>query len=32
MSQLASRRGRVLGTDDAGEDRTLVKARFPRSN
>ncbi len=29
MSDLASRRGRVLGTDQADEDRTLVKAEIP---
>ena len=29
MSDLASRRGRVLGTDKVGEDRTLVKAEIP---
>jgi elongation factor G len=29
MSDLASRRGRVLGTDKVGEDRTLVKADIP---
>ncbi|MED5816343.1 elongation factor G-like protein EF-G2 [Mycolicibacterium sp. 050232] len=29
MSDLASRRGRVLGTDKADEDRTLVKAEIP---
>lgn len=29
MSDLAGRRGRVLGTDKVGEDRTLVKAEIP---
>ncbi len=29
MSDLASRRGRVLGTDKVGEDRTVVKAEIP---
>ena len=29
MSDLASRRGRVLGTDNVGENRTLVKAEIP---
>jgi elongation factor G len=29
MSDLASRRGRVLGTENVGEDRTLVKAEIP---
>jgi elongation factor G len=29
MSDLASRRGRVLGTDKVSEDRTLVKAEIP---
>ncbi|MGW4099317.1 elongation factor G-like protein EF-G2 [Mycobacterium sp. NPDC004974] len=29
MSDLASRRGRVLGTDQADENRTLVKAEIP---
>jgi elongation factor G len=29
MSDLASRRGRVLGTDKVGEDRTVVKADIP---
>jgi elongation factor G len=29
MSDLSSRRGRVLGTDKVGEDRTLVKAEIP---
>jgi elongation factor G len=29
MSDLASRRGRVLGTENVGEDRTLVKADIP---
>ncbi|MGY4647478.1 elongation factor G-like protein EF-G2 [Mycobacterium sp. URHB0021] len=29
MSDLAGRRGRVLGTDKAGEDRTLVNAEIP---
>jgi elongation factor G len=29
MSDLSSRRGRVLGTDNVGENRTLVKAEIP---
>jgi elongation factor G len=29
MSDLASRRGRVLGTENVGEDRTLVRAEIP---
>lgn len=29
MSDLAARRGRVLGTDKADEDRTVVKAEIP---
>jgi elongation factor G len=29
MSDLAGRRGRVLGTDRVGEDRTVVKAEIP---
>jgi elongation factor G len=29
MGDLASRRGRVLGTENVGEDRTLVKAEIP---
>ena len=29
MSDLAGRRGRVLGTENVGEDRTLVKAEIP---
>ena len=29
MSDLASRRGRVLGTENVGEDRTMVKAEIP---
>lgn len=29
MSDLSSRRGRVLGTDQAGDDRTAVKAEIP---
>jgi elongation factor G len=29
MGDLASRRGRVLGTENIGEDRTLVKAEIP---
>jgi elongation factor G len=32
MGDLAGRRGRVLGTDKVGEDRTLIKAEIPRSN
>jgi elongation factor G len=30
MSDLSGRRGRVLGTDKVGEDRTLVKAEIPQ--
>jgi elongation factor G len=30
MSDLAGRRGRVLGTDKVGEDRTVVKAEIPQ--
>lgn len=30
MSDLSGRRGRVLGTDTAGNDRTLVKAEVPQ--
>jgi elongation factor G len=30
MGDLAGRRGRVLGTDKVGEDRTLVKAEIPQ--
>jgi elongation factor G len=30
MGDLASRRGRVLGTENVGEDRTLVKAEIPQ--
>jgi elongation factor G len=29
MSDLAGRRGRVLGTDKVGEDRTVIKAEIP---
>ena len=29
MGDLAGRRGRVLGTDKVGEDRTVVKAEIP---
>ncbi|PXX13058.1 elongation factor G-like protein EF-G2 [Mycolicibacterium moriokaense] len=29
MSDLASRRGRVLGTENVGEDRTVVRAEIP---
>ena len=29
MGDLSSRRGRVLGTENVGEDRTLVKAEIP---
>jgi elongation factor G len=29
MSDLSSRRGRLLGTDKVGEDRTVVKADIP---
>ena len=31
MSDLSSRRGRLLGTDKVGEDRTLVKAEVPQT-
>ncbi len=31
MSDLASRRARVLGTDKVGDDRTLVKAEIPQT-
>jgi elongation factor G len=30
MGDLAGRRGRVLGTENVGEDRTLVKAEIPQ--
>ena len=30
MSDLSGRRGRVLGTEPAGEDRTLVRAEVPQ--
>jgi elongation factor G len=30
MSDLSGRRGRVLGTDKIGNDRTLVKAEVPQ--
>ena len=30
MSDLSGRRGRVLGTDTAGNDRTLVKSEVPQ--
>ncbi len=30
MSDLSSRRGRLLGTDKVGEDRTSVKAHVPQ--
>jgi elongation factor G len=30
MSDLSARRGRVLGTDTAGNDRTLVKSEVPQ--
>jgi elongation factor G len=29
MGDLAGRRGRVLGTDKVGEDRTVIKAEIP---
>ncbi|MDV3123713.1 elongation factor G-like protein EF-G2 [Mycobacterium sp. 21AC1] len=31
MGDLSSRRGRVVGTDKAGEDRTMVKAEIPEA-
>jgi elongation factor G len=31
MSDLASRRGRVFGTENVGEDRTVVKAEIPEA-
>ncbi len=31
MSDLSSRRARVLGTDKVGDDRTLVKAEVPQT-
>jgi elongation factor G len=30
MSDLSGRRGRLLGTDKVGENRTLVKAEVPQ--
>ncbi|EUA56427.1 elongation factor G family protein [Mycobacterium xenopi 4042] len=30
MSDLSGRRGRVLGTDTAGDERTVVKAEVPQ--
>jgi elongation factor G len=30
MSDLSGRRGRLLGTDKVGDDRTLVKAEVPQ--
>jgi len=31
MSDLSSRRGRLLGTDKVGDDRTLVRAEVPQA-
>ena len=31
MSDLSSRRARVLGTDKVGDDRTVVKAEVPQT-
>jgi elongation factor G len=31
MSDLSSRRGRLLGTDKVGEDRTVIKAEVPQT-
>jgi elongation factor G len=31
MSDLATRRARVLGTDKVGDDRTMVKAEVPQT-
>lgn len=31
MSDLSSRRGRLLGTDKVGDDRTLIKAEVPQT-
>ena len=31
MSDLSSRRGRLLGTDKVGDDRTLVRAEVPQT-
>ena len=31
MSDLSARRGRMLGTDKVGEDRTVIKAEVPQT-
>jgi elongation factor G len=31
MSDLSSRRGRLLGTDKVGDDRTMVRALVPQT-
>ena len=31
MSDLSSRRGRLLGTDKVGDDRTVIKAEVPQT-
>ena len=31
MSDLSARRGRLLGTDKVGDDRTLVRAEVPQT-